>query len=197
MKATRSADRSQRGSSGYTLVEAMVSSAVLLLIVSAVLTCHVTGLRFNLAIQSHIQNVQTAREALSCMSEEVQSANSLQVGTGTATLFVPAGATNLQVGNALRIYPTTNTAQFIYYYYDAGTSNLDKIPLSGTNIVTLATAITNSTVFSLRNFAGTVLTNTQNNAALNVSLQTSIVSPFAGVSAGYQANAQMTRRNIL
>jgi type II secretory pathway pseudopilin PulG len=179
----------------FTLVEVMVSSALLLLIVGAVLSCLVTGLFFNLAIQSHIQNVQSAREALSCLSEEVQSANSLQVGTGTASTFVVS--TNLQEGNALRIYPSTNTTPYIYYYLDSGTLNLNKIRLNETNIVTVATAITNSTVFSLQSFSGTVLTNNSaNSSVLSVWLQMSIVSPFAGVSAPYEAGVNVTRRNI-
>jgi len=180
----------------FSLVEVILSTALLLLIVGAVLTCHLTGLYFNLAVQSHMQNVQSARDALSCLSEEVQSANSLQVGTGTSTNFVVS--TNLQKGNALRIYPFTNTTQYIYYYYDSGTSNLNKIPLSGNKIVTVATAITNSTVFSLQTFSGAVLTNNSvNSAVLGVRLQMSVVSPFAGVSAPYQAGVNVTRRNIL
>jgi len=198
MKISTSTDLSRRRHLGYTLIEALVSMALLLIVVGAVLTCHLTGLRFNLAIQSHTQYAQAARAALSCMTEEIQSATSLQVGSGSATNFVPAGATNLQAGNALRIYPSTNATQFIYYFYDAGTSNLDKIPLAATNIIiTVATGITNSHVFSMQNFAGTVLTNSQNNAVMRVLLQMSFISPIAGVSAGYQAGAQVTRRNIL
>ncbi|HZV33654.1 MAG TPA: prepilin-type N-terminal cleavage/methylation domain-containing protein, partial [Verrucomicrobiae bacterium] len=158
----KNACRASQGA--FTLVEAMVSSALLLLIIGAVLTCHTTGLCFNLNVQSHVQNVQSARDALSCISEEVQSANSLQVGTGTASHFV--ASTNLQQGNALRIYPSTNTNQYIYYYYDSGTSNLNKIPLYDTNIVTVATAITNSQPFSLQTFSGTILTNNSVNSAV-------------------------------
>lgn len=194
MPTRRDFCRLQQGA--FTLVESILSTALMLLIVGAVLTCHLTGLYFNLGVQSHMQNVQSARDALSCLSEEVQSANSLQVGTGTATNFVVS--TNLQEGNALRIYPFTNTTQYIYYYHDLGTSNLNKIPLAGTNIVTVATAITNSTVFSLQTFSGIVLTNSSvNSAVLNVWLQMSVVSPFAGVSAPYQAGVNVTRRNIL
>ncbi|SPE61483.1 hypothetical protein SBV1_710017 [Verrucomicrobia bacterium] len=197
MKISISTDVCRRGQQAYTLVEALISTGLLLLIVTGVLTCHLTGLYWNLAIQAHTQNVQTAREALSCMSEEIQSANSLQVGSGSATNFIPVGATNLQAGNALRIFPTTNTTQFIYYYCDAGASNLNKIPLLGTDIITVASGITNSPVFSMQNFAGTVLTNSQNNAVLSVLLQMSFISPFAGVSAGYQAGMQITRRTLL
>jgi hypothetical protein len=186
--------RSREGA--FTVVEVLVSATLLLLIVGAVLTCHMTGLYYNLGIQSHIQNVQSAREALSCLSEEVQSANSLQVGTGTSNTFVVS--TNLQTGNALRIYPSTNTTQYIYYYYDSRASNLNKIRLYGSNILTVATAITNSAVFSLQTYSGTVLTNNSvNSAVLSVLLQMNIVSPFAGVSAPYQAGVKVTRRNIL
>lgn len=195
MKVVLQNRRPSPASRGYTLVEAMISTAIFLLVISAVLTCHVTGLSFNLAVQAHIQNVQTAREALTCMSEEVQSANSLQVGAGTATQFTAVGVTNLQAGNAVRIYPTTNTSQFIYYYCDTN-HNFNKIPLNSSQILTLATGVTNSPVFSLQNYSGTVLTNSQNNAALSVVLQMSLLSPFAGVSAGYQAGMLMTRRNI-
>ncbi len=196
MKTPTRKDFCRLSHGAFTLVELMVSSALLLLIFGAVLACHTNGLSVNLSVQSHIQNVQSARNALSRLREEVQSANSLQVGTGTSSNFV--ACTNLQQGNALRIYPFTNTTQYIYYYYDAGTSNLNKIPLYGTNFVTVATAITNSTIFSLQTFSGTVLTNNSaNSAVLNVWLQMSIFSPLAGVSAPYQAGVNVTRRNIL
>jgi hypothetical protein len=196
MKTPTHRDFCRPSQGAFTLVEVLMSSALMLLIVAAVLTCHTNGLCFNLNVQSHIQNVQSARDALSCLSEEVQGANSLQVGTGTSITFV--ASTNLQQGNALRIYPSTNTSQYIYYYYDTGTSNLNKIRLSDSNIVTVATSITNSKVFSLQTFSGTVLTNNSvNSAVLSVSLQMSIVSPFAGGSASYQAGVNVTRRNIL
>jgi len=59
------------------------------------------------------------------------------------------------------------------------------------------TAVTNHTVFSMENFSGTVLTNSQNNAVMSVLLQMRRQSAWRGIADFYQVRAKVTRRNIL
>jgi Tfp pilus assembly protein PilV len=182
---------------GYTFIELVVSMSVFSLAILGIMACHLAGLRFNLFVLPKIQNAQYSRQTLSHMVEEVRCATSIQVGSGTFSTFTKAGATNSQSGNALRIFPSTNTTQFIYYYRDPTYLTLNKVPLNGTNAVTVANTVTNSTVFSMQDFSGTVLTNNQNNAVLRVLLQMNRTQPITGATDPYQIEAKITRRNIL
>jgi hypothetical protein len=183
--------------SGHTLTELIVSMAVSSLAILGIVACHLTGLRLNWFIQPKIENAEYARQTVTRVVEEVRSAMSVQVGSGTASTFVPAGATNLQAGNALRVYPSTNTAQFIYYFHDPASSTLNRVPLLGTSFVTIAGGVTNDAVFEMENFSGTVLTNQQNNAVLSILLQMQRALPIPGMFDAYQVVAKITRRSIL
>jgi hypothetical protein len=188
---------SKRPTAGHTLAELVASMAVFSLAILGIMACHMAGLRFNLFVLPKIQNAQYSRQTLSHLVEEVRSANSIQIGSGTFSTFATVGPTNSQTGNAIRIFPGTNTTQFIYYYRDSASLTLNKIPLRATNSVTVANTVTNSTVFSMQDFSGKVLTNSQNNAVLRVLLQMNRAQPITGTTDPYQIEAKITRRNIL
>jgi hypothetical protein len=182
---------------GYTLAELAVSMGVFSLAVLGIMACHLAGLRFNLFILPKIQNAQYSRQTLAHLIEEVRCANSIQIGSGTASTFTKAGLTNTQSGNAIRIFPTTNTSQYIYYFRDSSSLTLNKKSLQATNTVVVANTVTNATVFYMQDFSGTVLTNNQNSAVLRVLLQMKRSQPITGASDPYQIEAKITRRNIL
>jgi hypothetical protein len=185
------------GRAGHTLTELMMSSGLFTLVILGVLGCHFAGLRFYQFIQPKIQNAQYERQTVSRIIEEVRSANSLQIGSGTATSFTPAGPTNLQTGNALKIYMATNSTQCIYYFHDLASATVQKIALLTTNVATIASAVTNHNIFSMQDFAGNVLTNNQNSAVMSILLQFDRNSAWNGISDAAQVRAKITRRNIL
>jgi hypothetical protein len=185
------------GSQGaHTLTELIVSMSVFSLTIIGIIACHLAGLRFNWFIQPKIENAEYARETLTRVMEEVRSATSVQVGSGSSSTFVPAGATNVQSGNAMRIFPSTSTNQFIYYFFDSGSQDLNRVQLQGSSFVTIASGVTNA-VFDMEDFSGTVLTNSQNNAVLGILLQLQRDLPVKGMFDAYQISAKITRRNIL
>jgi hypothetical protein len=187
----------ERSQNGHTLTELIVSLAVSSLAISGILACHLAGLRFNWFVQPKIENAKYARQTVTRVVEEIRCATSIQVGSGTASSFVPAGATNLQAGNALRVFPSTNTSQFIYYFHDPASLTLNRVPLLGTSSITIASGVTNDAVFEMENFSGTVLTNNQNNAVLSILLQMQRDLPVKGTFDAFQVVAKITRRNIL
>ena len=186
----------QRGSSGYTLVETMIAVSLFSLIVIGILAAHFAGLRFNQFAQPRLKNSQFLRQTVSRMIDEVRCANSVQVGSGTLITFTPAGATNLQSGNAVRIYPSTNLTQYVYYVLDSS-STLSRVQTPSTNAQIVATAVTNSTVFTMEDYSGRVLTNSQNNAVLGILLQMKRDSNWRGISDSAQVRTKVTRRNLL
>src|SRR2546423_7864692 len=103
---------------GHTLVEAMIATALGGLVITAMAVCNISGIKFNEFVRPKLENARYARKTLGTIIEEVRCASSVQVGTGTSGGFTAAGSTNAQWGNALRIYPSTNLAQYIYYFRD-------------------------------------------------------------------------------
>lgn len=185
------------GRTGHTLIEVIISMSIFSLAVAGILACHLAGLRFNWFIQPKIENAQYARQTLSRIVEEVRCASSVQVGSGSSTNFTAVNPTNAQAGNALRIYPSTNSSQFIYYFHDPASASLNRVPLQGTRSVSIADSVTNDNVFEMEDCSGTVLTNSQNNAVLSILLQMRRDLPIQGASDAYQIVAKITRRGIL
>ena len=181
----------------FTITEMLIATSVFSLAMIAILICHFAGLEFNEFVRPKVENSQYARETLSRIIEEVRSAKWIAVGTGTVSKFTPASATSRQTGNALRIYTTTNASPYVYYFADSFTGTLQKMPLSISNATTIATSVTNDQPFSLEDFGGNVLTNSQNNAVMSVLLQMNRPSSKSGMSDAYQVRAKTTRRNIL
>jgi hypothetical protein len=175
----------------------MVACALFSLVILGILACHLAGLRFLQIIQPKLLNAQYERQTIGRLVEEVRCANSLQVGTGSLSSFTVAGPTSIQTGNALRIYTSTNTSQYIYYFHDLATATVRRVPLQSANATIVAGAVTNDTIFTMQDFAGNTLTNSQNNAVMSLLLQFYCASAWSGHSESAQVRTKATRRNIL
>lgn len=186
-----------RFDAGYTLVEMMVAMSLFSLVVMGMLACHLAGLRFQQLIQPKLLNAAYERKTIGRLVEEVRCATSLQIGTGSLSAFTAIGPTNLQTGNALRIYPSTNSSQYIYYFHDLATATVQRVPLQATNVTVVASGVTNHMIFTMESFAGTTLTNSQNNAVMSLLLQFYVTSAWKGIADAVQVRAKVTRRNIL
>ena len=196
-KTSESRPFAQCRAGAFTITEMIIAMSVFSLAIAAIMACHLAGLEFNEFVRPKVENSQYARETLSRLIEEVRCATSTQVGAGTVSSFTAVGPNRPQTGNALRILTTTNATPYIYYFVDTFSGTVQKIPLGSSNAVTIATSVTNSTVFSMEDRSGTVLTNNQNNAVLSVLLQMLRPSSKSGMSDAYQIRAKTTRRNIL
>jgi hypothetical protein len=184
-------------SQAFTLVEMIIASGLFSLVILGILACHLTGLRYLQLIQPKLLTAKYERQTMGRLIEEVRCAYSLQVGTGSVSTFSAAGPTNVQSGNALRIYPTTNTSQYIYYFHDVASATVQRVSLQATQATIIAGAVTNNTIFTMQDFAGNVLTNSQNNAVMSLLLQFYCASAWAGHSESAQVRTKVTRRNIL
>ncbi|MGH7973708.1 MAG: hypothetical protein ACREIC_33740, partial [Limisphaerales bacterium] len=68
---------------------------------------------------------------------------------------------------------------------------------SGGTPVIVASDVTNHTIFSMEDFAGNVLTNSQNNEVVGILLQILRKSAWNGISDVTTVHTKVTRRNIL
>jgi hypothetical protein len=194
--------RSGFGNPGaFTLVEVMLTVGIFLFIfVGAMVAVQIFGLRVYTLAATKLVATTSGRETLNQIRDQVRSSKLVYVGTcsspGYSSFSLLAGATNaVQRGNALIIYPTTNGASGSIYYLETnclGTiatnsanwlvqfnftntswaSGSTNWTVTYTNI--LAQYITNTFVFDMEDWQGTICTNSQaldNRLLIGVTLQ--------------------------
>ena len=165
------------------------------------ISSHVFGLKFNEGTRAKLSASDAARHALNKLSGDIRSAKVIDVGSGTQNSFVPVATGSPQRGSALRIYPSTNTNSFVVYYLDSDTK-LKRATNNASSSVTVAEYLTNTVLFSSEDYAGTVLTDNQNNRVIGVNLQFyQIRYPITPIGSNgyfdyYQVNTKLTRRTL-
>lgn len=169
--ACPSGEQRQRSRSGFTLVEMMVTSAIFIIIIGAMVSLQIFGLRVYTLAATKLTATTAGRESLNDMRDQIRSAKTLYVGTYTNNAFstIPTGQN--QIGNALQIFPTTNTAlaNAIIFYLDASTNCLMMV---SNGVVSLeAKYMTNYYCFQAEDYQGNILTNYLNNPVIAVTMQ--------------------------
>jgi hypothetical protein len=156
--------------SAFTLTEVMIATGLFSLVVIGCILSHMTGLKLCVSAQAKLKATHTARAAVNRTRDEIRSAILLEVGNGGATNFSKISTNALRQGNALQIYPTGNTNNFVRYYLDASDQSLKRVASSG-GFETIANYITNKILFAAEDYSGNVLTNDQNNRVIRMTLE--------------------------
>lgn len=181
----------------------MVTSMIALIIIGALLSSYMYGMKMMEMVKPKLASSDEARHTISKLVHEVRSAASIQVGTGSETRFTAAPLNSRQEGNAIQIYPNPDTTSvFIRYFRDPSDDTLRRFTSSDQEPLTLARDVTNAVPFTAEDFAGNVLTNRTNNRVIGLYLQFSQV-PYTTGKAGpgslydyYQLRTRITRRAI-
>lgn len=188
--------------SAFTLVELMVTMALFMVVIGGVIYSHITGLKMYELTKAKLGANDQTRTALGLLISEVRSAKSIEIGDVSGSTFTEVVDGSPQQGTALEIHPTTDTNIYIRYYLDGSDKKLKRVTSSSSTPDMVAENITNSVVFTSENFAGTVLTQSQNNRVLGVTLQFyQIQYPLVGIGEGqyfdfYQLTTRITRRAL-
>lgn len=184
----------------FTLAEVLVAMAIFTLLVGAVVTTQIMGLKLYRISETKLMGTAEGRAALNAARDEIRMGKILAVGNGDAVTFVPIADHQPQIGNALQIHPGTNRNVFVRYFLDADATALKRLGDGEVRVV--ANFITNQLVFSAEDFAGNVLTNNQNNRVIRMLLEFyQWEYPIATVGAGgmydyYRLQTRVTRRTI-
>lgn len=208
----RTATDSRRGrgrpalarSGGFTLVEILVTCMIALLIIGALLSSYMYGMRMFEIVKPKLSTSDEARNTISKLVQEIRSAVRVEVGTGGETQFTPAGVSARQEGNAIQIYPDIDRPTvFVRYFRDDTDNTLRRITSSMPESAVMARAITNAITFTAEDFAGRIFTNRTNNRVIGLHLNFSQLPHTTGkVGPGslydnYQLRTRITRRAIL
>ncbi len=187
---------------GFTLTEVMVASAIFSIVIMGTVSANIFGLRMYQITKAKLGASDEARRAVSRLVNEVRSAKIVRVGNGSFGSFTNVALGSPQEGNALQIYPTTNTSSFIRYYWDSGDRRFKRTTDAGGTSVVVANFISNNIVFRAENHLGTVLTNNQNNRVINLKLEFFQLQ-FGSVGIGpdslfdyYKLETRITRRAL-
>jgi type II secretory pathway pseudopilin PulG len=160
----------------FTLTEVWISVAILLLLMAGWISSSLFGMKFQTIVQTKLSATTNARQTVNNVRGAVQSSYTFYVGNWSNSTFnlIPFGS--YQQGNALQVYPTTNTAStapYYVYYRNSTTSNLVQLTFNNgveTASATIAQYITNQIVFQAQDCYGNVLTNNVANRLLYMGL---------------------------
>ena len=190
----------QRRTVAFTITEMLISMSILTMVVGGVVYSHIMGMRLNAITMAKLGVDQQARNAFNRLQDEIRSATTVEIGNGTSNTFTTLTNGASQAGMAVRIYPTTNTATWIRYYFETNVSELRRVESIATTPRTIAQYLTNSTIFQAEDYAGTVLTGPANNRVVSVNLRFyQIPYPLTKIGSNnafdyYQLQSKITRR---
>lgn len=160
-----------RRTAAFTITETLISMSLLTMVIGGVVYSHVMGMRLNAITMAKLGVSQQARRAFNRLQDEVRSATTVTIGNGTATAFTAISNGTAQAGMAVQIYPTTNNATWVRYYFETNLTELRRVDSTLAAPVTIAQYLTNSIIFQAEDHAGTVLTGPSNNRVLSVCLR--------------------------
>jgi Tfp pilus assembly protein PilW len=159
----------RRNIRGFTLAEMVITVGVFLFIFTGVMvSVQIFGLRIYTLAATKLSATAGGRQALNQIRDQIREGKMIYVGScSNAVSSSFQLITNApQQGNALIIYPTTNTASYSIYYLDTRTTTNRLIQFNVSNSVTtytktLALYLTNQIVFDMEDYQRNIVTNEQ------------------------------------
>jgi hypothetical protein len=148
----------------FTLVEVMFASGTLVILILALLSAQLIGLRLDQVVESKQGASDSSREVLNQLPTDIRSSKMWSIGNLSGTNFASITGGTAQQGTALQLFQTTNGSQYILYYFDLSDSNnsdgkLWRTSSTNWNPVVIASNLINSLYFTAENFNGVVATN--------------------------------------
>jgi len=111
-----------RKKQAFTLVEMLTAMGVFTVVVTALVTAHMFGLRHDMLLESKLGASDQSRKSFDLLGRDIRSAKIWQVGNGNATSFTGIATNSAQRGTALKLNLTMDTNQFVKYYFAAASN---------------------------------------------------------------------------
>jgi hypothetical protein len=147
-----------------------------------------------------VSGTRDIRAVLNQLSDELRSGHRVYVGTGDATHFVRTTPNELQQGNAVRIYPATETG-FVTYFVDPCDHTLKRAASDSPKREVLAAGVTNSQAFFAEDYLGHTVSGFRSGRTIRMTLDLQTPDSLSRLvpSAGSQfcrLQAKVTRRTL-
>jgi hypothetical protein len=147
-----------------TLVEIMITMGVFTMMVLAMITSHLLGLRTDQFVESKLGASETARRGFDKMANEIRAAKNWQVGNMSGMNFVDIPDGQTQAGSTLQISLKTNAypmvPPYILYYFTniSGDNQLCRFHTGDAAPTVLASNLIDTLTFSAENYSNSVMT---------------------------------------
>lgn len=181
---------------GFTLPELLMASTLCALLLAGTLAANLFGMRMLQFTQTKLNASDGARKALGQLADEIRMCKATYVGDVTNGTFAARLNGELQTGSGLLVQRTTNTSDFIVYYLEPSDKTFRRTTSMPAHTRVLAQSVTNTTLFSTEDFRGSVLTNSQNNRVIHVSLEFFQQQPQLATPDYYKLETSVTRRML-
>ena len=199
---------------GFTLMEIMIVSVLLVLLVLAITATQLFAARVYTLAATKLTATAAGRKVMNNIREQVRSGGNVQVGiyTPATQTFANIPIGTQQIGNALLVFsnnPNANATPWgVIYYMNPQSSNICSVVYSNTTALqatlvnNLVVYITNYYIFDSEDAFTNILTTYQNNRLIHVKLQFSEWEyPLASVGSGamydyYQLQTRVAPRII-
>lgn len=151
--------------SGYTLIEMMFVSIIIVMVVGALFTAQLVGFRIGQLVDSKSGASDASRKALQQLATDIRSAKMWNIGSLSGTNFTGITSGVMQ-GPALQLCQTTNGSQFTIYYFITNSVNngvMMKTSVANWNPVAVCSNLLDDLYFTAELYNGQVQTNSVNN----------------------------------
>ena len=195
--------RSTRRQTGFTLVEMLITVVTVVMVVGAVMSAYIYGMKMLQFTKPKLGASDEARQAISLLTDEIRSSRAVKIGSGSVSSFTEVSPFTAQLGSALQLYPSTNYNQFIRYFWDSTDQKLKRTTNGMTSTYVVANSVSNELVFRAEDHLGNLLSNNFNNRVIAMDLRFyQIQYPITPVGPGnyydfYQLRCKFTRRTLL
>jgi hypothetical protein len=190
MKAARpiasSPPASRRYLAALTLVEMMVTMAVFSLMIMALISAHIFGLKRDELVQSKLGASDQSRRGFDMLSQDIRGAKKWSVGNGTKTSFTSISNGTAQQGTALQLSLTSDTNNYIRYYFETSKTRLCRMKSGESGYKVIAQDLTNTMYFTAEDYRGTTQAVLTYKSLINTKLQfRQYQYPLTKVGPGY------------
>lgn len=131
------------GKQALTLVETMIATGIFGLVMFAAVYTQLFILKYDELSNSKLGASDNSRLAFDTLTSEIRSAKIWHVGNGTLTAFTQIPNGTNQQGNALQLFLSTDTNQYIVYYFDTNSDSLRRRHSGVSGYTTIAQNLTN------------------------------------------------------
>ena len=171
---------------GFTLVELMVASSLFSLAVLGLVYGQLFALREDQLVNGKSSASEQARQSFNGMTSDIRSSKIWAVGNYASNFFSPIPNGRAQQGNALQLSLTTDTNQFVLYYFDTNRCQLRRWHTGHTTSKILAQYLTNTMFFRAETYTGATQTNLSHKGVINVTMQfCQLQFPLTRIGPGY------------
>ncbi len=178
----------------FTLPEALISATLFLLLLGGIVAANLFGMRMFQLTETKLKAGDGARKSLGILVDEIRKCRNTWLGDVTNGTFVGLLDAQPQVGSALLIQPTANATNLVLYFLNPSDQSFRRsVMLTGKTTI-LAPAVTNIAIFRAQDCFGNVLTNSQNNRVIHLTLEFFQPQPWLPVGDYSKLETSVTRR---